>query len=643
MLQHEKKKTPAVVQGKREPGGPASEGGGGLKHQLRGLGYDAGAAQLSPGAGLQLKETKDATTFKSGDPKSHVSKLHPKLQSKATALIENANKRGLNVWIFEGLRSIERQDALYAQGRTKPGQVVTWVKGGGSYHNYGLAIDVVFWGSAPWGETHDWTKLGEAGEAAGLEWGGRWKNSDRPHFQMPGLSMKQVKGWYAGGGMERVWANVGGGGGGGETDKPTEKVEEKKSSSPGGSYTVKSGDTLGKIASLFLGDAGRWGEIAKLNDISDPRKIRVGQVLQLPGGAKTDAKTDDSKAKEEKDKAGGDQTDGGLLPGATTYTVTDACALVRTPPNDLKSTGKKIPKGETVEIVKSTNVRGQDFVLVQQVMPKGVYDPPQLYGWTVKSNLGGFENTTPVKKEDKKVVTKGDDGTLAATDKIDLSKHSGLDRKMADIYNTKGSYLKDAASALGISPAAAAAVLKVESGGAGFSSLGKMIIRFENHVFYKRWGKANSATFQKHFRYGAGQSWKGHEFRADANGSWGSFHGNQGKEWDVLEFARKLNNDAALQSISMGIAQIMGFNYAGLGYSSVQEMFDHMAGGLRPQLDGMFSFIKNKKTCIDGLRGGDYVKFATGYNGSGQAASYGALIETAAKAYARVSAGRKHA
>lgn len=49
-------------------------------------------------------------------------------------------------------------------------------------------------------------------------------------------------------------------------------------------YTVKRGDTLSSIAAKKLGAASRWREIARLNKIRDPRKLRVGQRLHLPEG-----------------------------------------------------------------------------------------------------------------------------------------------------------------------------------------------------------------------------------------------------------------------------------------------------------------------------------------------------------------------
>ncbi len=98
-----------------------------------------------------------------------MTKLYPNLQAKVQVLIENAHKKGLDVWIVQGMRTIEQQNELYEQGRTKgkKGKTVTNAKGGESYHNYGLAVDVVFHGSEPFYKTypklpksrHIWTAI----------------------------------------------------------------------------------------------------------------------------------------------------------------------------------------------------------------------------------------------------------------------------------------------------------------------------------------------------------------------------------------------------------------------------------------------------------------------------------------------------
>lgn len=53
-----------------------------------------------------------------------------------------------------------------------------------------------------------------------------------------------------------------------------------------GTYTVKQGDTLWKIAESQLGDGERWQEIAEANNIPiDNPEVEIGQELTIPGGA----------------------------------------------------------------------------------------------------------------------------------------------------------------------------------------------------------------------------------------------------------------------------------------------------------------------------------------------------------------------
>jgi hypothetical protein len=56
----------------------------------------------------------------------------------------------------------------------------------------------------------------------------------------------------------------------------------KSKSSPPKTHTVKSGETLSRIAADLLGDAKRWREIADLNNIRNPRNLKVGAVLRIP-------------------------------------------------------------------------------------------------------------------------------------------------------------------------------------------------------------------------------------------------------------------------------------------------------------------------------------------------------------------------
>lgn len=94
-------------------------------------------------------------------------------------------------WIvFEGYRSQERQSYLYAQGRSRTGNIVTNAKVPG-WHGFGLACDVVWkdrLGHLHWdGDAGLWDILGHCARANGLEWGGDWKGNlgDKGHIQIP--------------------------------------------------------------------------------------------------------------------------------------------------------------------------------------------------------------------------------------------------------------------------------------------------------------------------------------------------------------------------------------------------------------------------------------------------------------------------
>lgn len=97
------------------------------------------------------------------------------------ALVELA-KQGVNIQIFEGFRSSERQRILYEQGRTAPGRVVTNARPWFSFHQYGLAIDLVFKDEkGKWTWDGDYKSVALVMQEHGFEWLGE---SDQSHFQM---------------------------------------------------------------------------------------------------------------------------------------------------------------------------------------------------------------------------------------------------------------------------------------------------------------------------------------------------------------------------------------------------------------------------------------------------------------------------
>ena len=117
---------------------------------------------------------------------------------------------------------------------------------------------------------------------------------------------------------------------------------------------------------------------------------------------------------------------------------------------------------------------------------------------------------------------------------------------------------------------------------------------------------------------------------------WRTCHLSQDIEWQVFDFARTLDDTAAKLSISMGGAQIMGFNYPTLGYDSVQQMFDAFTNSERDQVIGFFSFVQGQSgesKRITALRALDFETFAKLYNGPGQASQYGQAIHSAYDTY----------
>lgn len=130
--------------------------------------------------------------------------------------LERARREGMDMQTDLVYRTFAQQDALYAQGRSAPGQRVTNARGGQSWHNYGLGADVVFStanGQPSWPENGNWTRYGQIADSYGLTWGGNWRNPDRPHVEYhPGFGAGDA-GQFVGnirqGGLEAAWDRMG--------------------------------------------------------------------------------------------------------------------------------------------------------------------------------------------------------------------------------------------------------------------------------------------------------------------------------------------------------------------------------------------------------------------------------------------------
>lgn len=135
--------------------------------------------------------------------------LHPIVEEKSEELVSKAAAIGIQVLITDGFRSADEQNGLHAKGRSTTGNVVTYARGGDSYHNYGLAIDFalklsngeVVWDTARDDNKNgkaDWFEVAAIGKELGFEWGGDWQRfKDYPHLEMTfGLSIDELKRGY---------------------------------------------------------------------------------------------------------------------------------------------------------------------------------------------------------------------------------------------------------------------------------------------------------------------------------------------------------------------------------------------------------------------------------------------------------------
>jgi len=129
---------------------------------------------------------------------SKIALLHPKIRDEVKTLIDKAQaliSPHLTIRIVQGLRTIDEQNKLYAQGRTTAGKIVTNAKGGSSYHNYGTAFDFAFlvdgkeisWDTKKdWDGDHvsDWMEVVKVFKDAGYTWGGDFSSIvDMPHLE----------------------------------------------------------------------------------------------------------------------------------------------------------------------------------------------------------------------------------------------------------------------------------------------------------------------------------------------------------------------------------------------------------------------------------------------------------------------------
>lgn len=170
------------------------------------------------------------------------------------------------------------------------------------------------------------------------------------------------------------------------------------------------------------------------------------------------------------------------------------------------------------------------------------------------------------------------------------------------------------------------AIAEVESAGRTFAVVDgreEPLIRFEGHYFDRRLTGAARARARA-------------EGLASPRAGAVANPASQAARWRLLGRAMKINKNAALESTSWGLGQVMGAHWKALGFSSVQGMVTTARAGVVGQISLMALYIE-KFGLVDELRRKDFTAFTRGYNGPGGIkAGYHRRM---AKAYERLSGG----
>ncbi|WP_376710795.1 N-acetylmuramidase family protein [Pseudochrobactrum lubricantis] len=162
----------------------------------------------------------------------------------------------------------------------------------------------------------------------------------------------------------------------------------------------------------------------------------------------------------------------------------------------------------------------------------------------------------------------------------------------------------EAGQAHHLDPAALAAVAQTESSGIVTTRINgrdEPLIRFEGHYFDKRLSPADQAK---------ARALKLSSPRAGATPN----PADQAARWQMLDKACRINRDAAYESTSWGVGQVMGAHWHWLGYVSVAEMVETVRSAVPEQIELMSRFIVYSNL-RDVLNKHDWQKFAYSYNG----------------------------
>ncbi|NBI47735.1 LysM peptidoglycan-binding domain-containing protein [Burkholderia sp. ISTR5] len=432
-------------------------------------------------------------------------------------------------------------------------------------------------------------------------------------------------------------------------------------------YTVKPNDTLSGIAKT---KGVPWTEIAKLNDIHDPRALRVGTRLRMPAkSGKINANTLDAEHNPLPDAAYKIRCGEREICGRTSkagqlaeFVPDFAGQTVEIFFQKLSGEWKKVYETVSEDVNKLVTLVSPRLKIKTQTEAhpqddKAQHAPPQP---RPKAPAAGDQTDSsfgPGKGVKKQQTNDAGGATNTKVTSDDASLDEFLDKYTGDPI-TEADFA-DAAKQLGCKVNVIKAVHETEVRGGSFTKVdGRKVptILYERHYFYrltggKYWdtnpdlsypvgyyqaktkyikkkmslkgedGKQHDVDVWVHF---SKKKDKGHEDEAETatelvddgvlteeRDMYGTF------SYRRLRKAYRLDSSAALKSCSWGAFQIMGANYSMVGYDSVEEMVREMSKSERAHLKAFVAFVKASPALVKAVKDEDFTAFAKGYNGSG--------------------------
>ena len=351
------------------------------------------------------------------------------------------------------------------------------------------------------------------------------------------------------------------------------------------SYVVKSGDTLGAIASR--NGTTVQAILAQNPQISNPNQISVGQQLNMPGGG-----------------GGGASIPSAPAPAPSTYTVRSGDTLGAIANRN----------GTTVDEIMRANPQIQN---PNQISPGQQLNMPggSNGGATPQPQRPPQQQQPPAQQPAPPAQGGSSLGTPPATGPWVLPDVGPARRLAAGDFEA-------AARELQCETAAVRAVAEVESGGrTGFDDNRRPKILFEIHHFKRLTGG----------RYDRSHPHLSAPYKSPLRRA--SYKKNQ---WTVIREAFALDPDAAVKSASWGMFQVMGFNHELVGWKSVRQFVYDMYESEAQHMRSFLGFCRGNNL-VRHIRSKNWASFAYGYNGEDYASNdyHGKM----ARAYARHSRG----